>query len=291
MGATAVGKTSMAIRLAQHFQTEIISADSRQFFRELNIGTAKPNSTELSQAKHHFINSHSIFESYNAGKFEQDAILLLNKLFAEKDLLIMVGGSGMYVDAVCKGMDEMPEIDLEIREKLNQELEEKGLDFLVQELQNLDPDYANQVEISNPQRVIRALEVCRSTGKAFSSFRNQQVKKRDFEIVKIALDLPRPILYQRIDDRMDKMLSEGLLSEAKSFYANKNLNALQTVGYKEIYDFLDKKQTWEETVFLLKRNSRRYAKRQLTWFRKDRQTHWVLATDFEEILELCMKKN
>ncbi|KAA9332708.1 tRNA (adenosine(37)-N6)-dimethylallyltransferase MiaA [Adhaeribacter soli] len=283
-GPTAVGKTDLSIRLAKHFDTVILSADSRQFFREMHIGTAKPTPEEQQGVKHYFIDSHSISEEYNAGQFEADALEILDRVFQEKDIAILVGGSGLYVRALCEGMDEMPEVASEIRESLNKRLEEEGLEVLVQELEKLDPEYYAQVDKANPQRVVRALEVCLASGKPYSWFRSQQKKERPFQIIKIGLARDREELYQRIDLRMDLMLKQGLLEEAKALLPYKNHQALQTVGYSEIFDFLEGKYDWEETVRLLKRNSRRYAKRQLTWFRKDQGFKWFEASQENEIL-------
>ena len=283
-GPTAVGKTDLSIRLAQHFKTVILSADSRQFFRELNIGTAKPTPEEQQGVTHYFIDSHSISEEYNAGQFEADALELLDRVFKEKDVAILTGGSGLYVRALCEGMDEMPEVAPEIREELNRKLETEGLETLCQQLEKLDPEYFAQVDKANPQRVVRALEVCMASGKPYSFFRNQQRKPRPFGIIKIGLTRPREELYQRIDLRMDQMLAQGLLEEAKSLLPYRQHNALQTVGYTEIFGFLDGEYDWEEAVRLLKRNSRRYAKRQLTWFRKDPEFTWFEASQENEIL-------
>ena len=283
-GPTAVGKTDLSIKLAKHFHTEILSADSRQFFREMSIGTAKPTLEEQQGVKHYFIDSHSISEEYNAGQFEIDALKILDKIFQEKDVAILVGGSGLYVRALCEGMDEMPEVAPEIREKLNQRLETEGLETLCLELEKLDPEYYAQVDKANPQRVVRALEVCLASGKPYSYFRNQKKKVRPFQVIKIGLTRNREELYQRIDLRMDMMLQQGLLEEAENLEKFQNHNALQTVGYTEIFDFLKGKYDWEEAVRLLKRNSRRYAKRQLTWFRKDPDFTWFQASEEKEIL-------
>jgi len=288
VGATAVGKTDLAIRLAQHFDTEIISADSRQFYREMSIGTAKPTAEELSLVKHHFVNSHSIENEYNAGLFEKDVLNLLEVLFAKKRLVIMVGGAGMYVKAVCEGLDIMPTILPDMRATLQQELDAHGLEALLAELQSKDPAYYQTVDKANPQRILRALEVIRSTQQPYSSFRKseQALKQnsRNFYTIKIGLERPREELYERIDSRMDKMLEEGLLEEVKNLMPFSHLNALQTVGYKEIFDFLAGGQNWQETVQLLKQNSRHYAKRQLTWFGKDAAIEWFAPRQFEQII-------
>lgn len=275
VGATAVGKTDFCIRLAQNLGTVIISADSRQFYCEMNIGTAKPTAEELAAVPHYFINSHSITTEYNAGQFEKDVLELLEKLFLQYDNVIMTGGSGLYINAVCNGMDEMPEIPETLRQELNQRLETEGLEKLVQELTVLDAIYAAQVDKANPQRVIRALEVCLASGQPYSSFRTKQAVSRPFNIIKLGLNRQREELYARIDARMDKMITEGLLEEAKSLYAFRQHNALQTVGYKEIFDYLEGQYDWAECVRLLKRNTRHYAKRQLTWFRRDESILWL----------------
>lgn len=296
VGATAVGKTDLAIRLAQYFDTEIISADSRQCYQEMNIGTAKPSKEELSLVRHHFVNSHSIQTEYNAGLFEKDVLQLLPILFAQKQAVVMVGGSGMYVKAVCEGLDDMPTIHSDSRAILQKELDLYGLNYLLDELKSKDSVYYESVDKANPQRIMRALEVIRATNLPYSSFRknNRQEasnkKQRDFQCIKIGLERPREELYARIDKRMDTMLEEGLLNEAENMYPFCQLNALQTVGYKEIFDFIEKRQDWAETVRLLKRNSRHYAKRQLTWFRADEQIQWFAANQFEEILAYIKNK-
>jgi tRNA dimethylallyltransferase len=296
VGATAVGKTDLAIQLAQTLQTEIISADSRQVYKEMTIGTAKPTEEELTLVKHYFINSHHITEEYNAGQFEKDVLTLLETLFQKYKTVVMVGGSGLYIKAVCEGFDPMPEIADPIRETLQKELEQKGLETLVEELKQKDADYYEQVDKANPQRILRALEVIRSTGKTYSFFRkkeqNQSSLSRNlaFEIIKIGIDRPREELYERIDARMAKMLTQGLFEEAKRLYPYRQINALQTVGYQEVFDFLEDKYVYEEMVRLLKRNSRRYAKRQLTWFRKDTTIHWFLANEVEKILSFLQQK-
>ena len=284
VGPTAVGKTSLCIKLAQLFNTDIVSADSRQFYKELNIGTAKPSIEEMQGLKHHFINSHSVKEEYDVGKYEADALALLEKLFKEKDIIILTGGSGLYIKAVCEGFDEMPEVKEGLREELNRQYAENGLEPLVKELEELDPDYAAEVDVDNPQRVIRALEVIKSAGKPYSSFRKQSKKVRPFDILKIGLVREREELYERIDRRMDEMLSQGLLKEATALYEYKNKYALQTVGYQELFDFIDNKYDYSEAVRLLKRNSRRYAKRQLTWFKKDKEIKWFHPHEEDELI-------
>ncbi|RNI29070.1 tRNA (adenosine(37)-N6)-dimethylallyltransferase MiaA [Rufibacter latericius] len=285
VGPTAVGKTDFCVQLAQHFQTEILSMDSRQFFRELSIGTAKPSPEEQGGVVHHFIDSHSILEEYNAGAFEEDALHLLQKLFLEHQVVIATGGSGLYVRALCEGLDAMPEILPGIREELTQRLEREGLPVLVQQLQELDPEYAIQVDVQNPQRVIRALEVCLSSGQPYSSFRVKSgERERDFHILKIGLNRDRQELYDRVDQRMDLMLEQGLLEEVESMLLYRQHQALQTVGYTELFDYLDGAYPYEEAVRLLKRNSRRYAKRQLTWFTRDPEIKWFHPSQFTQVL-------
>ena len=280
VGPTAVGKTAFGIDLAKEFNTEIISADSRQFYREMEIGTAKPTDLELETVKHHFINSHSVKEYYSAGAFERDVLNKLEESFKSSDTMLMVGGSGLYIKAVCEGFDEIPKVDDSIREKLNGQLKEDGLDSLLQELEAKDPLFFDQVDRQNHQRVIRALEVIRSTGKTFMEFRQKKpTVKRPFENRKIGLEMEREKLYERIDSRMDRMIEAGLFEEAENLYPHRHLNALQTVGYREIFDLMDGKYDREEAVRLLKRNSRRYAKRQMTWFKADPEIKWFDATD------------
>ncbi|UOQ52196.1 tRNA (adenosine(37)-N6)-dimethylallyltransferase MiaA [Hymenobacter cellulosivorans] len=275
-GPTAVGKTALCVQLAQYYQTDIISADSRQFFRELSIGTAKPTPAEMQGVTHHFINSHSITEDYNAGRFEADCLALLDKLFEKHRVVILTGGSGLYLQAVTEGLDEMPLADLTVRAALQQELAEHGLAPLVAELERLDPVTYARIDRQNHQRVVRALEVTRSTGQPFSSFHTPKVaKERPFQTVKIALNRDREELYQRIDLRVDQMLEAGLLAEATGLLPYRHHNALQTVGYQEIFGYLDGLYDWPEAVRLLKRNTRHYAKRQLTWLRRDAEYQWV----------------
>lgn len=290
VGPTAVGKTTTSIALAQVFKGEIISADSRQFFKELEIGTAKPSSDELALIPHHFINSHSIVQQYDVGEFEHDVIDLLDNKFKDHDCMFLVGGSGLYVNAICDGLDEFPTIDKSIRDQLNIQLVEEGLEALVLKLHDLDPVYAKSVDLKNPQRVIRALEVSISTGHPFSTFRKSQKVERSFDIIKIGLEMERPELYERIDQRMDQMIIDGLFEEAIRFRDKRHLNALQTVGYKEIFGYLNDEYDKEEAIRLLKRNSRRYAKRQLTWFKKDPITQWFKPGDLDGIRKYLRHK-
>jgi tRNA dimethylallyltransferase len=284
VGPTAVGKTELSIQLAKHYQTAIISADSRQLYREMTIGTAKPTPEEMQGVPHYFINSHSITQEYNAGAYEQDVLQLLDQLFKEHTCVILTGGSGLYVRAVLDGMDEMPEVPAFIREQLNLKKQESGLDPLLQQLQQLDPVYYNQVDRANSQRVIRALEVSLATGRPYSEFRVKQPVDRPFQIIKIGLNRNRAELYHRIDDRVDHMIEAGLLQEVKQLTPYKTHNALQTVGYQELFAFLDGVFDWAEAIRLLKRNSRRYAKRQLTWFAKNNDFTWFHPENQDAIL-------
>lgn len=289
-GPTAIGKTALAIELAQYFKTEIISADSRQFFKEMSIGTAKPSTEELSQAKHHFINSHSVTDTFNVGDFEKEAIRVLDRIFENNDVAIMVGGSGLYINAVLYGFDELPKASEELREQLNQRLLEEGIESLQKDLKSLDPVYFAEVDIHNPQRVIRALEVCISTGKSFSSFRNKQPKQRSFKTVLIGLNTDRESLYQRIDRRVDLMVKEGLVDEVKSLHAYQHLNALKTVGYSEIFKYLHKEWTLEQAIEKLKQNTRNFAKRQITWFKKNEGIVWFEPVENQKIIAFIEKK-
>ncbi|HEX6889040.1 MAG TPA: tRNA (adenosine(37)-N6)-dimethylallyltransferase MiaA [Chryseolinea sp.] len=284
VGPTAVGKTSVAIDLATHFGTEIVSADSRQLFKELNIGTAKPSATELEQVPHHFINSHSIHDSYDAAAYGRDALLLITELFTLYDKLILCGGSGLYVKAVCEGFDEIPDIPEVIRENLMKEYEQHGIKVLQHKMMALDPEYYHEIDKQNPHRLIRALEVVEGTGMSITSFQKKNKLEHPFSIIKIGLTLPREILYDRIDRRMDEMISRGLFAEAESLYPFRNINALQTVGYQEIFDYIDGKYDRSEALRLLKRNSRRYAKRQLTWFQRDSDVIWMEPHNIDGII-------
>ncbi|MBL6445233.1 tRNA (adenosine(37)-N6)-dimethylallyltransferase MiaA [Fulvivirga sp. 29W222] len=284
VGPTAVGKTSLCIDIARELDTEIISADSRQFFREMEVGTAKPSEEELNLVTHHFINSHSIHDKFNAGDFEREALKKIGELFQHQDCLIMTGGSGLYINAVTEGMADIPQVSLDIRVELNNRLANEGLNALAEELKILDPEYYEEVDLKNPQRITRALEVCIGTGKKYSELRKGNKKQRDFEVIKIGLDRPREELYARINERMDQMIAQGLFEEAKELYPYKEHYALQTVGYKEVFDFFEGLYDREEAVRLLKRNSRRYAKRQMTWFGKDLEIKWFHPDSFQDIL-------
>ncbi len=284
-GPTAVGKTSLAIRLAQELNTEIISADSRQIYKALEIGTAKPSPEELATVKHHFIDIKSISEDYDSGQFGRDALALIHELFKKFDYLILCGGSGLYVRAITDGFDEMPEIADGIREKIIKEYEENGLMWLQQEVETLDPGYFSIVDQKNPQRLMRALELNYSTGQTLDKLRKKNKLTHSFNIVKIGLELDREVLYHRIDNRMNAMIEAGLFEEAKRFYPQRELNSLQTVGYQEIFGYLDGRYDKDEAIRLLKRNSRRYAKRQMTWFKKDKEIKWFGSNQFNDILE------
>ncbi|MFZ9047016.1 MAG: tRNA (adenosine(37)-N6)-dimethylallyltransferase MiaA [Cyclobacteriaceae bacterium] len=295
VGPTAVGKTTLAISVAKKYSTEIISSDSRQFYKELEIGTAKPTKKDLKTVNHHLIDNLSIHDYYSVGRFEQQAIEILKNSYREKNVMVMVGGSGLYCQAIWQGIDEMPAIDVSIREDLNRVYEKKGIAPLQRELKSLDPEYYDLVDQQNHARLIRALEVIRSTGQTFSSFRKgSESVERPFEMVNIGLEMDILKLYDRINSRMDRMIERGLFDEANQFYDFRNLNALRTVGYQEIYGFIDGSYDKEEAIRLLKRNSRRYAKRQMTWFKKDATINWFSVGDpihgFEKVLEFLEKK-
>jgi tRNA dimethylallyltransferase len=283
VGPTAVGKTAVAIRLAQALGTEIVSADSRQFFREMSIGTAKPTEAELAAVPHHLVGSHSIHEPYNAGQFAREASAILASLFAQHDQVVLVGGSGLYVSALCDGLDQMPTIPPEVRQALNQRLATEGLASLQAELASMDPTYYAQVDRANPARVVRALEVIAATGQPYSSFRQKAPTDRPYQVLKLGLDLPRAELYARTDARVDAMLAAGLLAEVESLWAHRHLNALQTVGYTELFAHLAGEGSLAEAVALVKQHTRQYAKRQLTWFRRDAATRWFHPGDWAGI--------
>lgn len=286
-GPTAIGKTAMGIRLARHFSTEIIAADSRQFFKEMTIGTAVPSSEELKQVPHHFIQHKSIFDAYSVGDFERDALQQLNYLFTQKDIVMLVGGSGLYVDAVVSGLDTFPKVAPELREALNRQWQQEGLESLQRALQERDPEYYKVVDTENPHRLIRALEVCITANTPYSSFLNQPKPKRPFYTLYVGLTAPRAVIYDRIATRVETMLEAGLLEEAKKLYPHKNLNALQTVGYRELFNYFDGHGTLADAVSEIKKNTRRFAKRQLTWLRRYPQLLWV---DYDAPLEGVLKK-
>lgn len=285
VGPTAIGKTELAIKLAQFYTSEIISADSRQFFKEMNIGTAKPSLQELAAAPHHFINSHSIQTLFSTGDFEVEGLKLIDQLFKKHETLIMVGGSGLYIDSICKGLDDLPEIDLEIRNQLNEKLATEGIEAIQIQLQKLDPEYFEKVDQFNPQRMIRGLEVVLSSGKKLSSFLTDSKKERPFKIIKIGLNTDRNILYQRINKRVDVMMESGLLNEVQQLVTFKQYNALNTVGYSELFDYLEGKTDLASAVAMIKQNTRRFAKRQITWFRRDDSTRWFEPAQTTQVLD------
>lgn len=291
IGPTAIGKTALSIALAQHFGCDIISCDSRQFFKEMKIGTAVPNDEELASATHHFIQNKSIFESYSVGDFEQEALAKLDELFQKNNIQIMVGGSGLYVDAVLKGFDDFPDIDNSIRDEINAKFDDLGIEYLQQQLQELDSEYYNKLSVENPQtlqnpqRMKRFVEVCIGSGKPYSSFIGKRKNVRNFTPIVIGLEADRDVMYDRINQRVDIMLNEGLLAEAQSLYPNKHLNALQTVGYRELFDYFDRKTTLEFAIEQIKMNTRRFAKRQITWFKRTENVSWFdYLTDKKEII-------
>ena len=280
VGPTAIGKTALSIALAQHFKCEILSCDSRQFFKEMTIGTAVPSLEELASAKHHFIQNKSIFDNYTVGDFEKEAIAKLDELFLSNDYVILVGGSGLYVDAILKGFDDFPEIDTEVRSAINSNYEKLGIEYLQDKLKELDTDYFQKLAIENPQtlqnpqRMMRFVEVCIGTGKPYSSFINQKKNSRTFTPILIGLEAERALIYDRINQRVAIMMNEGLLAEAKELFPNKELNALQTVGYRELFSFFDGEFTLDFAIEEIKKNTRRFSKRQLTWFKRNEATKW-----------------
>lgn len=279
VGPTGSGKTDLSIRLALHYHAPILSMDSRQMYRGMSIGTAQPNIEQLHTVQHHFINSHDITDNLNCGEYEVQALATLEKLFLEHDTVVAVGGSGLYVRALCEGMDDLPQADLTLRAQLSARLAAEGVQALAEELRTLDPTYYEQVDRSNPTRVARALEVCLQTGRPYSEQRTGKRCLRNFDIVKIGTDVPRVELYARIDRRVEQMVAEGLEAEARAMYPHRHLNALQTVGYREFFDFFDGSIGRDEAIELIKRNSRHYAKRQLTWFRRDSEVRWFRPDD------------
>ena len=297
IGPTAIGKTSLSIALAHYFNCDILSCDSRQFYKEMKIGTAVPSEEELAAAPHHFIQNKSIFEPYTVGDFEKEAISKLEDLFKKNTIQIMVGGSGLYVDAILKGFDNFPEIDNSIREKINTDFEELGLTYLQQKLKELDPVYyakielENQQTLQNPQRMKRLVEVCIGTGKPYSSFLNQKKNERNFTPIVIGLEADREVMYNRINQRVDIMINEGLIQEAERLFSNKDLNALQTVGYRELFDYFDGKISLPFTIEEIKKNTRRFSKRQLTWFKRTENAKWFdYLTDRKIIIEYINSK-
>jgi len=290
LGPTGIGKTGIGIMLANHFKTEIISADSRQIYREMEIGTAVPSADQRKKAKHHFIQTRSIHDYYNASMFEMEVLDLLEKLFLKKDILLLVGGSGLYVDAVCKGIDDIPTIDPEVRKNLVDQYNKEGIESLRRQLKYLDPEYYSKVDLKNHKRILKALEISIMTGHPYSSFLTRQPKVRNFQILKIGLNRERRELYEIIDQRVDSMVRSGLVEEAKNLFAYCKINALNSVGYKELFEHFEGKHTLEEAIRLIKRNSRRYAKRQLSWFSRDKEITWFHPNDKDEIIRLIENK-
>ncbi|AQS93025.1 tRNA (adenosine(37)-N6)-dimethylallyltransferase MiaA [Polaribacter sp. BM10] len=274
VGPTAIGKTALSIKLAKAYNASIISCDSRQFYKEMTIGTAVPDPEELAAAKHYFIQDRSIFDTYNVGEFERDALQTLDNLFQENPIQIMVGGSGLYVDAVLKGLDYFPEVNANIRKKLTQQLESEGIEVLQQQLKELDIATYNTIEIENPHRIMRALEICIGTGTPYSTFKNKPKKPRNFKSIKVGLNAERELIYNRINLRVDLMIKNGLIEEAKKLFEFKHLNALQTVGYRELFNYFEGNFTKDFAISEIKKNTRRFAKRQLTWFKRDTDTLW-----------------
>lgn len=290
VGPTAVGKTALAIEVARAFDTVILSADSRQYYREMTIGTAKPTAAELAKVPHYFINTLSINDSYSAGDFERDALALLKRLFVQHDVVLLVGGAGLFVDAVCQGLDNLPKPSPGVRDRLNTLYKIQGLTHLQDFLKQVDPKYHEEVDVNNPQRVIRALEVYESTGTPFSDFRQRQSADRSFDVIKIGLQIDRERLYQRINARVDLMMEKGLLDEVRALLPYRNLPPLLTVGYAELFDYLDGNCTLETAVDKIKQHTRRYAKRQLTWFRRDADTHWFAPGDVKQVVDFLASR-
>jgi tRNA dimethylallyltransferase len=291
VGPTAIGKTALSIQLANHFNADIVSCDSRQFYKEMTIGTAVPDMDELAQAKHHFIQNRSVFEDYNVGQFERDALATLDTLFEKNPIQIMVGGSGLYVDAVLKGLDYFPEVAKEIRESLTKVLETKGIEVLQDQLKELDLETYKTIAIDNPHRLMRALEICIGSGIPYSTFKNKPKAPRNFKTIKVGLMADREVIYDRINQRVDFMMDHGLPNEAKNLHEHKNLNALQTVGYRELFSFFEGDFTKEFAISEIKKNTRRFAKRQLTWFKRDTETIWFdYQTDIKKIIITILNK-
>ncbi len=289
VGPTAIGKTALSIKLAKKFNTDIISCDSRQFYKELKIGTSPPNACELSQVKHHFIHNISIKKDYNAGMYEIDAINQIKKLHKTKDIIIVVGGSGLYVNAICRGFDKIPNISKQTRTEVKTKYHKNGLIWLQKKVKSIDPILYNEYENNNPQRLLRVLEVFQETGKSISAFRSKRIKKRPFDIIKIGLNIDRNILYEHINKRVDKMIKEGLVEEVKSLVNEQYRNALQTVGYKEIFSFLNNECTLQQSIEDIKKNTRRFAKRQITWFKKEENIKWYKPDQITDITQTILE--
>lgn len=290
LGPTGVGKTELCLSLAEELNTEIVSCDSRQFFRELKIGTAAPTEAQMQRVKHHLVGNLSIFDYYSCGRFEIDALKKLDELFQSKEVVLMTGGSMLYIDAICKGIDDIPNVDQELRDSLHERYANEGIDNILAELKLLDPEYYDMVDKKNHKRIIHALEICLTSGKTFSSFRKETAKERPFDIIKIGLNLPREELYERINKRVDIMFEEGLMKEAKTYYPHRNLNSLNTVGYKELFEYFDGNWDLDFAKNMIKQNSRRYAKKQLTWFNRDKDINWFRPDQQEEILSFLKSR-
>jgi tRNA dimethylallyltransferase len=289
-GPTAIGKTEVAVGLAQHFGTEIINADSRQLYREMVIGTAIPSAEQLASVQHHFVHHRSFHDYYNASLFESDAIALLDRLFQQLDVVIMAGGSGLYIDAVCHGIDDIPTVDPKIREMIHHEFALLGMEGIRSKLRDVDPDYYSKVDLNNPKRIMKALEIAEMTGSPFSTFLTGISKSRNFSVLKIGLDMPRNELHDRINARVDSMIARGLVQEVRSLYPFKHINALNTVGYKELFDYMDGNCSLEESIEAIKGHSRQYARRQLTWFRKDKCMKWFRPDETDSIIPYIREK-
>ena len=290
VGATGSGKTDLSLRLATHFAAPILSTDSRQVYRGLPIGTAQPTAEQLATAEHHFIASHELTDNFNCGEYEVQALMRLEELFQKHDTVVAVGGSGLYIQALCEGMDDLPQADEELRKTLSERLKNEGIESLLAELQHLDPTYYEQVDRQNPSRVLRAVEVCLQTGQPYSSLRTGEKRERNFRILKVGIDWVREALYDRINRRVDMMIDEGLEAEARAVYHLRHLNSLQTVGYREMFEYFDGTISREEAIELIKRNSRRYAKRQMTWFRRDEEIRWFSPEEFDSMIEFLENK-
>lgn len=290
LGPTGVGKSDISIQLAKYFSTDIISADSRQLFREISIGTAVPPEGDLNSVCHHFIQTRSIHDYYNVSEYETDAIVLINQLFKTKNPLILTGGSMLYVDTICKGIDDIPTVTPEIRNEVIEWYQDNGMEALQKRLQDLDPEYYQIVDLNNPKRLLHAVEICQMTGKTFTSFRKNTFRERPFRILKIGINQNREVLYQRINERVERMMEAGLLDEARTVYPFRTLNSLNTVGYKELFAYFDGVCTLAEAVDLIKRNSRKYARKQLTWFRRDQEINWFEPTQIQDIIAFTKQK-
>ena len=290
LGPTGVGKSDISIQLAKHFHTEIISADSRQFFKELSIGTAVPSSEDLEIVPHHFIQNKSIHNYYNVSEYETEALCLINELFVKVNPIILTGGSMLYVDTICNGIDDIPTVDPEIRDDVIRWYEQNGIEALRERLLEIDPEYYRIVDLNNPKRLLHAVEIHQMTGQPLTSFRKKTIKERPFRMIKIGINQDRKVLYERINQRVLKMMDAGLLEEAMTVYPYRNLNSLNTVGYKELFSYLDGECTLDEAIDLIQRNTRKYARKQLTWFRRDQQIKWFEPEQLQEIVEFVESK-